>query len=55
MDQADLNRRLGLESWPSEDVSHAPTNGAEPAWPEAELASPEPEPMVAAVEPEPEP
>ena len=55
MDQADLNRRLGLESWPSEDLSHAPTNGAEPEWPEAELASPEPEPMVAAVDPEPEP
>ena len=28
MDQADLNRRLGLESWPSEDLSHAPANGA---------------------------
>ena len=55
MDQADLNRRLGLESWPSEDLSHAPANGAETAWPEAELAPTEPEPMVAAVEPEPEP
>ena len=39
MDQADLNRRLGLESWPSEDLSHAPANGAETAWPEAELAA----------------
>ncbi len=48
MDQADLNRRLGLESWPSEDLSHAPANGAETAWPEAELAPTEPEPMVAA-------
>ena len=55
MDQADLNRRLGLESWPSEDLSHAPANGAETAWPEAELAPTEPEPMVAAIEPEPEP
>ncbi|HET9539260.1 MAG TPA: hypothetical protein VFQ46_01555 [Candidatus Limnocylindria bacterium] len=55
MDQADLNRRLGLESWPSEDLSHAPANGEETAWPEAELAPTEPEPMVAAIEPEPEP
>jgi len=55
MDQADLNRRLGLESWPSEDLSHAPTNGDEPAWPEAEPAPSEPEPMVAAVDPELEP
>ena len=55
MDQSDPNRRLGLESWPSEDLSHAPTIGAETAWLEAELAPTEPEPMVAAVEPEPEP
>ena len=56
MDQADLNRRLGLDaSWPSEDLSHAPTNGDEPAWPETELAPSEAEPMVAAVEPELEP
>ena len=60
MEQADLNRRLGLETWPSEDLGNAPTNGAEPAWPESEMAPAdmapaEPEPMVAEVEPEPEP
>ena len=49
MEQADLNRRLGLESWPSADLDHAPTNGAEPAWPQAELPPSEPEPMVAEV------
>jgi ribosomal protein L40E len=54
LDQADLNRRLGLESWPSEDLSHAPTNGADPAWPEAGSPT-EPEPVVTAVEAEPEP
>jgi len=55
MDQADLNRRLGLESWPSEDLSHAPANSAEPVWPEAEPTLPEPEPTVAEVDTEPEP
>ncbi|HEX6473792.1 MAG TPA: hypothetical protein VF114_01735 [Candidatus Limnocylindria bacterium] len=53
MEQAEINRRLGLEHWPSEDLGHAGVNGAEPAWPDAEL---EPEPMVAetAAEAEPE-
>ena len=55
MEQADLNRRLGLESWPSADLDHAPANGAEPDWPQAELPPSAPEPMVAEVEPEPEP
>jgi hypothetical protein len=55
MEQADLNRRLGLESWPSADLDHAPTNGAEPDWPQAEMPPSAPEPMVAEVEPEPEP
>jgi ribosomal protein L40E len=55
MEQADLNRRLGLESWPSADLEHAPANGAEPDWPQAEVPPSEQEPMVAEVEPEPEP
>ena len=55
MEQADLNRRLGLESWPSADLEHAPANGAEPDWPQAETPPSAPEPMVAEVEPEPEP
>ena len=55
MEQADLNRRLGLESWPSADLDHAPANGADPALPPAELLLSEQEPVVAEVEPEPEP
>jgi hypothetical protein len=63
MEQAEINRRLGLEHWPSEDLGHAGANGAEPAWPDAELepmmaeiapdAEPDLEPMVAEAEPEP--
>ena len=55
MAQADINRRLGLETWPTEDLAHAPSNGTEPAWPDGEV-EPAPEPMVAEtpVEPEPE-
>jgi hypothetical protein len=68
--QADLNRRLGLETWPTEDLARAGGNGHGAAdWPAEEPigeagaqflaevveAEPEPEPMVAAVEPEPEP
>ncbi|HEX3220786.1 MAG TPA: hypothetical protein VHU77_12370 [Candidatus Limnocylindria bacterium] len=38
--QADLNRRLGLEAWPTEDVGVGATNGnghaPEVGWPEAE-------------------
>ena len=56
MAQADINRRLGLETWPTEDLAHAPSNGTEPAWPDGEV-EPAPEPMLAEspVEPEPEP
>jgi hypothetical protein len=67
--QADLNRRLGLETWPTEDLARAGGNGHGAAdWPAEEPigeagaqflaevveAEPEPEPMVAAVEAEPE-
>jgi hypothetical protein len=68
--QADLNRRLGLETWPTEDLARAGGNGhGAEDWPAEEPigeagahflsevveAEPEPEPMVAAVEAEPEP
>jgi hypothetical protein len=68
--QADLNRRLGLDAWPSEDLPVGAGNGnghaAEAEWPSEELLpaasaetvepEPEPEPMVAEQpEPEPEP
>jgi hypothetical protein len=59
--QADLDRRLGLDTWPSADL--AAGNGRPSIeWPEVEVApalsaepEPEPEPVVAEVEPEPEP
>jgi hypothetical protein len=56
MEQADINRRLGLETWPTEDLANAPSNGTGPAWPGGDV-EPAPEPMVAEtpVEPEPEP
>jgi ribosomal protein L40E len=56
MAQADINRRLGLETWPTEDMAHASSNGAGPAWPDGEV-EPASEPIVAEtpVEPEPEP
>jgi hypothetical protein len=65
--QMELNRRLGLETWPTEDLAATDGNGHAPvewpaeepmvaeAEPEVELElepEPEPEPMVAAVEPE---
>jgi hypothetical protein len=66
---ADLHRRLGLETWPSEDLTLVGDNGhAEVEWPAAELATlaervaepepfvepePEPEPVAAEAEPEP--
>ena len=66
--QRDVDRRLGLESWPTEDVAVSAGNGHGPVeWPTEEPVTaeaapepalepePEPEPMVAAVEPEPEP
>src|SRR4029079_15066722 len=41
LEQAELNRRLGLEAWPTEDVGVSPaaTNGAAPAtaWPAEEV------------------
>ncbi len=64
MDEADLQRRLGLEAWPTSDVVATDANGQEPTeWPSADDLVPaaetefipEPEPMVAEVEPEPEP
>jgi hypothetical protein len=58
----DLNRRLGVDMWPSEDLSAAATNGstaaewpAEPAEPEPIAAEPEPEPEPVTAEAEPEP
>jgi hypothetical protein len=61
----EINRRLGLEAWPSEDLS-APTStdGQPPTadWPmeepliaEQPETEPEPEPVAAVAEPEPEP
>ena len=58
MEQADLNRRLGLETWPSEDLGRRGDQWRLAAWPAAELEprragadgrgrEPEPEPMVA--------
>ena len=60
LDEADLNRRLGIEAWPSEDLTAAASNGTEPEWPVepepvAAEVEPEPEPVAAEVEPEPEP
>ncbi|HSJ00683.1 MAG TPA: hypothetical protein VLA59_09905 [Patescibacteria group bacterium] len=66
MAQDDLQRRLGLDSWPSVDIGSAPAanGGADHEWPIAEpftadvdvepAPEPEPEPVVA-YEPEPEP
>jgi ribosomal protein L40E len=58
----DLNRRLGVDAWPSEDLSAAATNGStarewpvEAAEPEPAAAAAEPEPVIAEVEPEPDP
>ncbi|HEX6654695.1 MAG TPA: hypothetical protein VF153_00635 [Candidatus Limnocylindria bacterium] len=50
LEQAELNRRLGLEAWPTEDVGVAPaaTNGAGAVteWPaEEQLTETEPEPV----------
>ncbi|HTE66130.1 MAG TPA: hypothetical protein VK736_07710, partial [Candidatus Binatia bacterium] len=54
---ADLQRRLGLETWPSADLTPIGDNGhAEVDWPAAELATiaePEAEPVAAEAEPEP--
>lgn len=59
MAEADLNRRLGLDAWPTADLSTAPTNGHGADWPVEELrtderaaespavAEPEAEPAVA--------
>jgi hypothetical protein len=64
MAEDELQRRLGLDAWPSSDVGVAPaSNGhAGIAWPDADAIGPssitfepEPEPMVAEVEVEPEP
>ena len=61
LEQAELNRRLGLEAWPTADLEVAPTNGNGRVpvtdWPAEEAlpgVEPEPEPVVAAAEPEPE-
>ncbi|HET6744716.1 MAG TPA: hypothetical protein VFH90_02575, partial [Candidatus Limnocylindria bacterium] len=64
MAQRELNRRLGLETWPTEDLSaggngHGPVDWPteEPVFAEAEMEAqpePEPEPIAATVEPEPE-
>ena len=57
----DLQRRLGLEAWPTSDLAtdEAVAANGHPveAWPDVEAfpAEPEPEPVVAEVEPEPEP
>jgi hypothetical protein len=61
--EAELNRRLGLETWPSEDLPAVASNGngraATADWPAAEelpaAVEPEPEPILAEVEAEPEP
>jgi hypothetical protein len=66
MAEMDLQRRLGLEAWPTSDTVEPATNGHTPTtWPATDdLApelppepewEPEPEPIVAEVEPEPEP
>jgi ribosomal protein L40E len=60
LDGADLNRRLGVEAWPTEDLSAAATNGStSPEWPaelpEAGPVGEEVEPAAAEPEPEPEP
>jgi ribosomal protein L40E len=49
MDQADVNRRLGLEAWPSEDLAEAPAGEIEPVLADSEL-EPASEPMVAETE-----
>ena len=53
MEQAEIYRRLGMENWPSEDLSHAPADADEPAWPAEPTPEPEPEaePMVAEAAP----
>jgi ribosomal protein L40E len=62
--QAEVDRHLGMEAWPTEDLASRAGNGHGPVeWPageatvaEAEVEpEPEPEPVVAEVEPEPEP
>ncbi|HEX6128891.1 MAG TPA: hypothetical protein VF071_07730 [Candidatus Limnocylindria bacterium] len=59
LDEADLNRRLGVEAWPSADLSAASANGETPEWPAPATAEPQPElepvPVEAVSEPEPEP
>ena len=56
LDEADLNRRLGVEAWPTADLSTASGNGQHAlGWPAEVEPEPEPEPVVAEVEPEPEP
>jgi hypothetical protein len=50
--QTELNRRLGLEAWPSEDLATAATNGDAPA-PIAEWPAAEPLPVAADATPEP--
>jgi ribosomal protein L40E len=54
MEQADVDRRLGVEAWPSADLPATATNGTEmPVETPAEVAEPEPEPEpVVAPEPE---
>ncbi|HET6380485.1 MAG TPA: hypothetical protein VFH63_05545 [candidate division Zixibacteria bacterium] len=65
MDEAELNRRLGLEAWPSADLERVATNGhVDVEWPVEELQPAaasdepvepmsEPEPVVAEAVPEP--
>jgi hypothetical protein len=57
MAQADLDRRLGMDAWPSEDLSRVATNGHVPAdWPAEELgtaAEADVQPTLADVEVEP--
>jgi hypothetical protein len=62
MAEAELNRRLGIETWPTADLSHAPTNGhLDVGWPADELAGGAPALPAAEgdatvpAEPEPEP
>ena len=58
MAEVELNRRLGIETWPTEDLSHAATNGhLDAEWPAAELGAgaeaPQPELAPEPMAPEP--
>jgi hypothetical protein len=66
MAEMDIQRRLGLEAWPTSDTVEPATNGHTPTtWPATDdiapelppepVWEPEPEPILAEAEPEPEP